>query len=96
MRRDPGAHWRRFLDYCGGPSVGGRPAGVPAGPKGDLRLWCLGLLPVLGGAFLHVLLWTKEYDLSFGILTRLWTDGLHGEGGGVISGGLAVLCAHGL
>ena len=63
--------------------------------KVTLRLWCLGLLPVLGGAFLHVLLWTKEYDLSFGILTRLWTDGLHGEGGGVISGGLAVLCAMG-
>lgn len=60
-----------------------------------LRLWCLGLLPVLGGAFLHVLLSSKTYELSFGLLFQLWSDGLHGAGGGVLSGGLGTLCAMG-
>ena len=60
-----------------------------------LRLWCLGLLPVVGGSFLHVLLWDGAEPLSFRLVVRLWSDGVGGTGGGVISGGLGTLCATG-
>lgn len=58
--------------------------------RATLRLWCLGLLPVVGGAFLHVLLSPRQPSLGIDLASRLWNDGVYGFGGGVISGGLAV------
>lgn len=52
------------------------------------RLWCLGLLPVVGGAFLHVVLGPTHTTL---VVSQLWREGLQGVGGGVISGSLGVL-----
>ena len=52
------------------------------------RLWCLGLLPVVGGAFLHVVLGSTHTTL---VVSQLWREGLQGVGGGVISGSLGVL-----
>ena len=60
-----------------------------------LRLWCLGLLPVAGGAFLHVLLAGDTLPLAAGLVGNLWDQGVQGPGGGVLSGGLGVLGAMG-
>ena len=56
------------------------------------RLWCLGLLPVVGGAFLHVVLGPTHTTL---VVSQLWREGLQGVGGGVISGSLGVQCHRG-
>ena len=60
-----------------------------------LRLWCLGLTPVIGGAFLHVLLAGGRYPQSAGLFGQLWDQGIKGPGGGVLSGLLGVLGAMG-
>ena len=61
-----------------------------------LRLWCLGLLPVVGGALLHILLWPGTYPIDFHLVGRLWTDGVQSMGGGVVSGFLAVVTVKGI
>ena len=61
-----------------------------------LRLWCLGLLPVVGGALLHILLWPGTYPIDFYLVGRLWTDGVQSMGGGVVSGFLAVVTVKGI
>ena len=61
-----------------------------------LRLWCLGLLPVVGGALLHILLWPGAYPIDFHLVGRLWTDGVQSMGGGVVSGFLAVVTVKGI
>ena len=61
-----------------------------------LRLWCLGLLPVVGGALLHILLWPGTYPIDFHLVGRLWTDGVQRMGGGVVSGFLAVVTVKGI
>lgn len=60
-----------------------------------LRLWSLGLIPVVGGAFLHVLLAGGSYPQSTGLFGQLWDQGIQGPGGGVLSGLLGVLGAMG-
>ena len=60
-----------------------------------LRLWCLGLIPVIGGAFLHVLLAGGSYPQSTGLFGQLWDQGIQGPGGGVLSGLLGVFGAMG-
>lgn len=61
-----------------------------------LRLWCLGLLPVVGGALLHVILWPGAYPIDVSLVGRLWTDGVQSMGGGVIAGFLAVVTVKGI
>ena len=61
-----------------------------------LRLWCLGLLPVVGGALLHILLWPGAYPIDLHLVGRLWTDGVQSMGGGVVSGFLAVVTVKGI
>ena len=61
-----------------------------------LRLWCLGLLPVVGGALLHILLWPGAYSIDLHLVGRLWTDGVQSMGGGVVSGFLAVVTVKGI
>ena len=61
-----------------------------------LRLWCLGLLPVVGGALLHILLWPGTYPIDLHLVGRLWTDGVQSMGGGVVSGFLAVVTVKGI
>lgn len=56
-----------------------------------LRLWCLGWLPVAGGAFLHVLLAGKDIPQTTGLFGWLWDQGVQGPGGGAVSGLLGVL-----
>lgn len=73
-----------------GAVLGGGPAAASAGKAGYPAALCLGLLPVVGGAFLHVLLSPRQPSLGIDLASRLWNDGVYGFGGGVISGGLAV------
>ena len=61
-----------------------------------LRLWCLGLLPVVGGALLHIVLWPGTYPIDVHLVGRLWTDGVQSMGGGVVSGFLAVVTVKGI
>ena len=61
-----------------------------------LRLWCLGLLPVVGGALLHILLWPGTYPIDLHLVGRLWTDGVQSMGGGVVSGFLTVVTVKGI
>ena len=61
-----------------------------------LRLWCLGLLPVVGGALLHILLWPGAYPIDLHLVGRLWTEGVQSMGGGVVSGFLAVVTVKGI
>ena len=56
-----------------------------------LRLWCVGLLPVAGGAFLHVVLAGADIPSTEGLFRWLWEQGIEGPGGGVFSGLLGVL-----
>ena len=57
-----------------------------------LRLWAVGLLPAVGGAFLQVLLGPVYPALE---APSLWADGVQGGGGGLVSGGLGALTAAG-
>ena len=59
-------------------------------------LWAAGLLPVVGGALLHILLWPGTYPIDFHLVGRLWTDGVQSMGGGVVSGFLAVVTVKGI
>ena len=61
-----------------------------------LRLWCLGLMPVVGGVLLHIILWPGNYSVSFQLLGQLWQEGVQGIGGGVLSGFAAVLTSAGI
>ena len=71
-------------------------AGLLLFRRETLRLWCLGLLPVVGGALLHILLWPGTYPIDFHLVGRLWTDGVQSMGGGVVSGFLAVVTVKGI
>ena len=57
-----------------------------------LRLWAVGLLPAVGGAFLQVVLGPVYRALEAG---PLWADGVQGGGGGLVSGGLGALATAG-
>ena len=54
------------------------------------RLWCLGLLPVFFGAFLHMLLSPYPYDMGLGAFAALWRDGQKLLSGGVFGGFLGI------
>ena len=68
----------------------------PRDRRQTLRLWGLALLPVVGGALLHILLWPGTYPIDFYLVGRLWTDGVQSMGGGVVSGFLAVVTVKGI
>ena len=54
------------------------------------RLWCLGLLVLVLGAFLHLLLSPYPYDMGLSTFASLWRDGQNLFSGGVLGGFLAV------
>ncbi len=55
-----------------------------------LRLWCLGLFPVLLGGFLHLLLSPYSYSMEFKTFASLWRDGVNLFSGGVLGGCLSI------
>ncbi len=55
-----------------------------------LRIWSFSLLPLLTGAFLHLLLSPYAYPSGFTILPKLWTDGMALFSGGVLGGLLSI------
>ena len=54
------------------------------------RLWCLGLLVLVLGAFLHLLFSPYPYDMGLSTFASLWRDGQNLFSGGVLGGFLAV------
>ena len=58
----------------------------PRDRRQTLRLWCLGLLPVVGGALLHILLWPGAYPIDLHLVGRLRPAGGPRSGRGGVSG----------
>ena len=54
------------------------------------RMWCLGLLPVVFGAFLHMICSPYPYDMGLGAFSALWRDGINRLSGGVLGGFLGI------
>ena len=54
------------------------------------RLWCLGLLPILFAALLHLLLCPYQVEIAPSAFLQLWTDGRSLFGGGVLGGFLSI------
>ena len=63
-------------------------AGILPGEAAHRPAVVSGAAPVVGGAFLHVVLGPTHTTL---VVSQLWREGLQGVGGGVISGSLGVL-----
>ncbi len=66
-----------------GPVVGVMGAGILPGEAAHRPAVVSGAAPVVGGAFLHVVLGPTHTTL---VVSQLWREGLQGVGGGVISG----------
>ena len=56
----------------------------------QLRLWCVGLIPLFFGALLHLVLSPYNYEIAPGTILKLWEDGQAMFSGGLLAGMLSV------